>query len=140
MLKCSKFRKSFDQSLYFNRHQKSKTLSLHFMQNHRKQTFINHVAYKTTYSGYTNTSIRNRALGTDQNTVVFPSCGGSIHVRENKGKKLISGEIYSTCCLKIYQLEFCLKFQIFVLNILHNLKEHFMRDFTLKKWPVCHLP
>lgn len=139
MLKCPKFRKSFDQGLYFNRHQNSKTLSFHFMQNHRKQTFINHVACKTTYSRYTNTSIRNRALGTDQNTVVFPSWRGPIHVRENKGKDFISGEINPTCCPKIYQLEICLKFQVCVLNTLHNLKEHFMRDFTLKKLPVCHL-
>lgn len=37
MLKCPKFRQSFDLGLYFNRQQRNKTLCLHLMQNHEKQ-------------------------------------------------------------------------------------------------------
>lgn len=64
------------------------------MQNHGKQAFINYIAYQTTCSGYAHTSHGNRALGTDQNTVFFPSCRGSAHVRENRMEKISFLVIY----------------------------------------------
>jgi len=64
------------------------------MQNHGKQGFVNYDAYQTTCSGYAHNSHGDRALGTDQNTVVFPSCRGSAHVRENRMEKISFLVIY----------------------------------------------
>lgn len=137
MLKCSNFRRSFDLSLCFNRQQRSKTLSLHLMQKHGKQAFLNYTAYQTTCCRYAHMETEPWVLTKILSSFLLAE---GLHMSgETEWKRFHFGwyvSSYPTYFLQICQLEFCLKFQWFALNMLHNLKADLNVRFYSKETAI----
>ena len=141
MLKYPKFRKRFDQNLYFNRYKRSKKTEFVSLADPQETNICKFCCIQNYLFCIYKHFPQKQSLG--YRSKYFLSFLQRVCASQGKwnGKHFISGEMYPTCSLQTYQLESCLKFQRFALIIQHYLKEYLTGDFTLKqkKTPVCHL-